>query len=169
MSGTEVPRVRTPISPEDLVDVLARGHHAALGEPPGEPRLRMAWAQVMLENGRGRDIICFNIGNITAGPAWPGPFYVEHVRERVQRDPDVWRDLDLRFRARRDHVDGAADYWRRIAGEYASALPLFDSGDVDGAVTELSRLRYFTALVAPYERGVNLIAREFAGALWRYP
>ncbi|MFO7253521.1 MAG: hypothetical protein DIU60_022480, partial [Actinomycetes bacterium] len=78
----------------------------------------------------------------------------------VKRDPDVWREIDMRFRAHATAEDGAVDYWAIMARTFAAALPLFDAGDPAGAAFELSRLRYYTAHAEPYARSMTLLYRE---------
>lgn len=166
----EVPPIRTPRTPEELVDILAHAHAAALGEAPGENRLRLAWSQIMLEHARGRAIWCGNIGNVTCDPRrYRGPHYVFFTEERIKRNPDVWKKVKVCFRAHASVAAGAEDYWNRMSREFAAALPFFDRGDVAGACAELSTLNYFTARVEPYEREVRLIQREFEDAFWNYP
>lgn len=162
--------VRTPRTPEELVDILAHAHTVALGEAPNENRLRLAWSQTMLENGRGKAIWCGNIGNISCNPQrYLDSYYVFVTEERVKRNPDVFKKVEMCFRAHASVAAGAEDYWRRMSREFAAALPFFDRGDVAGACAELSTLNYFTARIEPYEREVRLIQREFEDAFWNYP
>jgi hypothetical protein len=161
-STREVPRVRTPLSEVDLADVLQAGHVAALGSEPSKERLGVAWAQMALEHGRGKYVYCNNIGNITAG-GWSGPYYVIRVQERVNKATNEWKWMDLKFRVHRTPEDGAADFWRLLAGRYASALPLFDAGDAVGAAMRLGALNYYTAHEEQYARGMAGLYREWMG------
>ncbi|MDI1478913.1 peptidoglycan-binding protein [Polyangium sp. y55x31] len=157
----EVPKVATSLGEEELASVLEQGHHLALDASPSRNRLACAWAQVALENGRGGAVWNNNLGNITAFGSWPGAYYVIRVAERVSRNPDVWKEIDMRFRAHADAIAGAADYWKVISKRYAAVLPFFDAGDAEGAAFELSRLGYYTAHADRYARAMRSLYQEF--------
>lgn len=161
-SRHEVQRVRTPLSPVELVGALQEGHQRAFGSAPSSARLKCGWAQVALENTKGADIWNDNLANISAF-GWPGDYYVLHVKERTHRDPDIWRQVDMRFRNHGTPAEGAEDYWRLMAGRFAPALACFDRGDLACGAQQLSRLIFYTALESDYERGLLAIAREFPG------
>ncbi|WP_437550819.1 peptidoglycan-binding protein [Sorangium sp. So ce367] len=159
----EVPRVTTPLSEAELAAALEHGHELVFQETPSRARLACAWAHVAIENARGRKVWNHNLGNITAFGRWPGSYYVIRVSERVQRNPDVWKDIDMRFRAHPEALDGAVDYWRLMGDRYQPALALFDAGDPAGAAFELSRLRYYTAHADPYARSMSSLYGSFHG------
>jgi hypothetical protein len=160
-----VQRSRTPLSGIDVAVALRDGHYLAFGQPPTKPRLGVGWAQIALENARGDAVYRNNIGNVTAGTKWVSagkPYYVIRVKERVQRNPDVWKELDLKFRAHETAVDGAADYWRLLAApRYQPVLAAFDAGDPALAAQRLSDLNYYTAQEAPYERAMVSLYGEY--------
>lgn len=162
-TARQVERIATPISEEELAAALELAHERVFQESPSRARLACAWAQVALENGRGQKTWNYNLGNITAFGQWPGQYYVLRVSERVQRNPDVWKKMDLRFRSHKDATDGAVDYWQLISGRFASVLSFFDAGDASGAAFELSRLRYYTAHADRYARTMAALYREFPG------
>ncbi|MFT3774572.1 MAG: peptidoglycan-binding protein [Minicystis sp.] len=156
-----VTKTATPLSETELAAALEIGHHVALGESAAQRRIACAWAQIALENDRGRALWNNNMGNITAFGSWKGAYYVIQVAERVRRNPDVWKQIDMRFRAHADAIAGAADYWKLMSGRYGSSLAYFDAGDAEGAALELSRLGYFTANADPYARAMGSLYREF--------
>jgi hypothetical protein len=156
----EVPRVRTPLSESDLTVTLHDGHVSAFGTEPSLERLGCAWAQMALEHAHGFAVWCNNIGNVTAFH-WAGPYYEFSVRERVKRDPDVWKTLALHFRAHDSALLGASDYWHLIASRYAPALLKFDAGDPAAAAFELSKLGYYTALAGPYAAAMATLYHDF--------
>lgn len=157
---SEVPRVRTPLDERDLSDVLAIGHRAAFdGADPSPARLSVAWAQVCQETGRGKLLWNNDFGNLTAGPEWTGDWWTyESEESELTGQAKLVR---MHFRAYATPECGAADYWRRLAGLYASALPFFDRGDGEGAAVELHRLRYYTGDVTAYARALRLLAAEW--------
>lgn len=156
----QLPKVATPLTEQEIVDVLSAGHASLFGTLPSTPRLACAWAHVMHENGRGRAIWCNNLGNITAF-GWRAGYYVIRVQERVQRNPDVWKWVDLKFRAHETIDAGAVDYWKIMSGRYAPALALFDEGRAAGAAMKLSELGFFTALPEAYARSLASLYRDF--------
>lgn len=159
----EVPKVATPLSEAELSAVLEHAHLMAFHESPSRARLACAWAHVAIENARGQKIWNYNLGNISAFGQWPGSYYVIRVAERVQRDPDVWKDVNMRFRAHDEAIDGALDYWRLMGNRYQPAVARFDAGDPAGAAFELSRLRYFTAHADAYARAMSSLYHSFPG------
>jgi hypothetical protein len=158
----EVPKAGTPLTDRGIVDALSIGHGAYFGTIPSHPRLMCCWALVALENAHGRALWCHNFGNISAFGGWT-PFYVIRVQERVKRDPDVWKWIDMRFRAYQDATAGTADLWKLLAGRYGSALARMDAGDPTGAAHELARLGYFTAHADAYARTMTQLYRAWNG------
>src|SRR5262249_47778198 len=123
------------------------------GAPPNANRLAVAWAQCALEHGRGKAIWCHNIGNITAGKGWSSGYYVLSV---PPPDPPT-----LKFRSHTNFIDGASDYWRVLAGQYASALKFFDAGEPMEAAAALKTRGYFTAELEPYARAMSQLYADF--------
>lgn len=150
----QVPKVLTALSDRGIVDALSLGHGEALGTLPSHPRLMMGWSHIALENAHGRALWNHNFGNISAFGGWPGPYYVIRVQERID---GVWKWVDMKFRSYADSVTGAADYWRLMAGRYASALARFDFGDANGAAYALSNAGYFTARADQYAKTMSAL------------
>lgn len=160
-----VEKVATPLSEEGLRNALARGHELHFGAPPSTERLACAWAHVAHDNGRGRAVWCWNLGNITAFGGWSGSYYVIRVQERVQKDPDVWKEVDMRFRAHATAEDGARDYWAVMTRSYGEVLELFDQGKPYDAAIRLGSKGFYTAHAEPYARGVESLYRHFVATL----
>lgn len=156
---SEVKRIKTPLDERDLGDVLIAGHRAAFGSEPSPSRIAVAWAQNALEAARGKAIWNHCLGNITAGPDWPGDFWTIDTEE--QFTPGVWKTIHMHFRAHDSAEAGAVDWWKRMAQRYAAALPYFDRGDAAGAAVCLHGLRYFTADATVYARGMASLAAEW--------
>jgi hypothetical protein len=126
-------RTRTPINRIALADVLRRGHIRFFGEAPGDKRLAMAWSQVGLENGQGREVYNHNLGNIVK---WSKDhFYFRYGKHR-------YRSLDT-------FEDGAVAYWT-ILNNCPGALHAFDKGNVAASAIELKRCNYYEAPVKSY-------------------
>lgn len=112
----------TPLGPLELAAVLRDGHHAEFGAFPSTRRLRIAWAHVALENGRGAKTWHWNLGMIGASRAEPHFLIGGH-----------------RFAANGDAIDGARLYWRTLRRMCRGSLPYFDAGDARGAAGALTR------------------------------
>lgn len=154
----QIERAKTPLNPPTMAAILRNSYHAVFQAFPTLPMLGAAWAQNALEHASGAAVYCHNLGNITtAGKA--GDYYVLHVQEQVE--PGVWKWLDLKFAAHADFIDGGRAYWALLKRRYASVLPLFAAGNVEGAARELKRLRYYTADADKYARGMAGLARRF--------
>ncbi len=102
---------RTPIAVDALRGVLLEGHRRALGREPSRCRLAMGLALVRYENGWGRQVFWFNLGNV-------GP-----TRGQVRfllRDGGYY----ARFASAEE---GAAALWSRLAAWCPGALQYFDA------------------------------------------
>lgn len=161
--GKQVAKITTSLTEAQLAEALSAGHQAAFGTLPAHPRLGCAWAQAALEHDRGKAVYCHNIGNVSAFGGYSGNFYVIRVQERIKRDPDEWKWVDMKFRAHADHVMGAKGFWLLIAGRYGNALDRFDAGDPSGAANALSRAGYFTARAEQYAAAMVGLYREWTG------
>lgn len=153
----EVPKRGTPLSEEEIGRALFEGYVRVFSHPPSPERLSMGWAQASFETSRGRECSSFNLGHIVAGEQWSGPFYVFKVAERVRRDPDVWKEINMRFRSYETAVDGGEDYWRLIKQNFESALAIFDSGNAPAAGEKLCEMGYATANCQQYGTSVGQI------------
>ncbi len=144
---SDVERVTTPLSRQEMGEALITGHHAYFGTMPSLARLSVAWSQCALEHAAGAKLYNFNFGNVTAGAKWQGDSYVMHV---PPPDPPI-----LRFRAFPSAELGAIDYWEMLDQHYAPALRLFDWGNAYDACILLGRLGYFTADAPTYATAVK--------------
>jgi hypothetical protein len=130
---------------------LARSHWEVFGEAPTSNRLGVAWAQVMLETGRGTKLWGYNFGNIICSPHWMGEFQV--LRDEVGGPAN--------YRAYPTADAGAAGYWKLLRRRYGAALAFFDRGQPEAAARELHRLGYFTAAPEPVAKTFGALYAEF--------
>lgn len=121
-----VPAERTPVVLAELPSLLAAGHVQALGRRPSRARLAMAVALVRLENGNGREVFGFNLGNL--GPARGAP-------RSLMRDGGY-------YQAFASPIEGAAALWSRLAAWCPGALRYFDAGMAREAGDGLRRCGY---------------------------
>ena len=123
-----VKRINTPISEVDLAKALREGHYLAFGKYPSTKRLTVAWAQVALENGRGKYTYNHNLGNISSRKKIP--YYI------------IYSHSFLSFKS---FNEGAAAYWRVIRNMCKSSLKYFDNGNAYAAGLQLRRCNYYMA------------------------
>ncbi|MBI5537879.1 MAG: hypothetical protein HY898_34455 [Deltaproteobacteria bacterium] len=161
----EIPRVPTPQSEVDVARLLIQAHEVVFGSPPNDQRLSVAWAQIALEHGRGRDIECNNFGNIIMPDNGAGDFYVLKATERTRKNAkarlEKWEQVNMKFRAYRTPLDGAVAYWKLIKDQYTDALAYFDQGNGFLAGRRLAEAGYMTAEAQPYASGMGSLQQEF--------
>lgn len=155
--STEVAKTPTPLTEEEIGRALFEGHMRVFKYAPSPERLSLGWAQASFETSRGKECSAFNLGHLVAGESWEGKFYVFKVAERIRRDPDVWKEVAMRFRAYDNANDGGEDYWRLIKNNFESALAVFDSGNAPAAAEKLCEMGYATANCQQYGTGVSQI------------
>lgn len=152
-----VPKQRTPLTEQQIVEALHAGHLDVFHVNPRASRLATAYAQVCLETGCGqKGLWNYNFGNLSC---WSSDPCDQFSLTRDTLGGDAVRTM--RYRSYASASEGAAQYWRTLAGRYVSALSLFDSGDEAAIARELGRLRYFTAPVADYAANLTFFARRF--------
>ncbi|MEJ7735129.1 MAG: hypothetical protein WKG00_38820 [Polyangiaceae bacterium] len=156
-----VERVQTKLGEVELAVALRDGHRMFFGTVPKPGRLGVAWAHIAHENGRGQEIYNNNFGNLGATSAWEGKYFIRGLRERIRRNPDVWKYLRVRFRHYDTPAEGAHAYWKVLQDHYGSALAHMDNGQAFEAAKRLSKGGYATALVEPYALGVAQLYAEF--------
>lgn len=143
-------KVATPLSQEHLVLVLEASHTRVFGVPPKATKLAMGWAQVSLENGRGKYIFNNNIGNI-------GPLKKGHE--------DFYNHLGHRgypYRSFKTIEEGADAYWRTIKKCRAAVL-MFDTGDPWQAAKALKSCNYYMAPLEEYNKNLSSLYHEGHG------
>lgn len=132
------PQIHTPLSEIQLMEALKDGHVVFFGREPSKQRLALAWSQVGLENGQGKEIYNFNLGNI--GGSKKEPYFFLH---------------GYPFKANESVRDGSVLYWKTINRMCSSVLPHFDVGDTKSAAYQLYRCGYYRADKDDYARGMN--------------
>jgi hypothetical protein len=128
----EVPPTLTPLNPTTFPDRI-RAAFRELGLNLGDNQAKALASLVYLETGGGKQVICYNVGNLAApegyaGPAWRPPWY----------DPPT----DATERLRRLHAE-------MLAGRAPSAFRAYSS--------EASGWRAFAALLST-ARYANVLA-----------
>ena len=142
-------KVSTPVSQEQLVFVLEASHNRVFGKPPRASKLAMGWAQVSLENGRGKYIYNNNIGNI--GPVRKSQDYYNHLGSR-----------GYPYRSFKTLEDGADAYWK-VVKKCQVAVQAFDSGDPWQAAKALKSCNYYKAPLEDYNKNLSSLYHEGYG------
>lgn len=150
-----VPRVSTPVPSIDVVPALRDGHRHVFGEPLSGMKLRMAYAQLVVEHGfisptdRGlRAVHTYNLGNVMTGRGYMGPWFEMTALERDKYGRMVPRKSQ--WRAAADAAEGAALYWGMLQRHFGKALAVMDDGDPASFAHELKNGGYYTATEGAY-------------------
>lgn len=133
-----VPKQMTPITEIELVEVLQEAHIEVFGAPAAKARLSVAWAQVALENGRGRTTYNYNLGNI--GPYRGFPYYKQGLSK---------------FRAFPDFQAAARVYWELLRDRCSAALRSFEAMNAPYTALLLRRCGYHRSEIERYASGLG--------------
>lgn len=135
----------TPISQERILNILCSSHKMKHGRLPSANRLALSWAQVALENNRGKKVWNNNLGN--QGPFRMDQEYYHHLR-------GGWP-----YRSFKTLEESGISYWS-VLEKCSRALRAFDDGDVDEAVKSLKRCNYFSSDTAQYTLSIRSLYYE---------
>jgi hypothetical protein len=155
-NGSQVDPIRTPLTDQQLAEVLAAAHVQVTSKPPSRARLGIAWAQVQHETARTHSAYNYNWGNIIATPAWTGDWH------QLSGGLGPTGDQPGKFRAYPSAVAGAADYWRLLIRRYPRALEAFDHGDPNAAAAELRAAGYYEGDRSIYAAAMRRFYQEYS-------
>lgn len=133
-------KVLTPIDDQELVTVLQETHIEVFGQPAPKARIAVAWAQIALENGRGKVAFNHNLGNI--GPYRGYPYYKHGLSA---------------FRAFPNFHEAAKVYWELLRDRCSAAMFSFDAMNAQYTSMKLRRCGYHGADVEIYGRGLGAL------------
>lgn len=140
-----VKKAATPVSSKVLLQVLCESHTRLHGDPPEDNRLALSWAQVALENNRGKKVWNNNLGN--QGPFRMNQEYYHHLRRG-------WP-----YRSFRSLHDSGISYWILLQ-RCSAALRAFDDGDPLRAAQSLKNCNYFSSDVDGYATSLRSLYYE---------
>lgn len=165
-----VPRLRTPVAFDQLVDALDSGHHELRGWGLTPDSYAIAAAQLELEHGTFsisgalflRGVFDDNLGNhdaTRAERADPSIPVFDTVPEReVGAGGQEYHAQHVR-RSYEDAVEGAKGYWQALLDGFEPAYDAICAGDPIKFVEALKQAKYFTGDEASYE---SFVASAFA-------
>ena len=157
IAGARVPRVRTPMTREQVRVAMDAGHSVTFGVHPSYRRLAVACAMVWLEGANGAALWNYDFGNIGKG-TFAGDTFALTAREVLHGRDVMVTQLE---RAHSCAEAGAADYWDFLSRSYPDALALFDGGDVAAVVGQLKARGYFTGSLADYVHQMVALVAEY--------
>ena len=141
----KVKKVATPIEQKEIINVLCQSHVTEFGKTPSINRLALSWAQVALENNRGKKIWNNNLGN--QGPFRMDQEYYHHLR-------GGWP-----YRSFKTHEESGKAYWGLIK-KCSMALKAFDVGDPEMAAKSLKNCNYYSSDQDQYSRVLKSLYYE---------
>jgi hypothetical protein len=167
-----VPRLRTPIPLDSLVDALDAAHHQLRGMQLSAMSLAIAASMLELEHGTGifngvlclRAVLDFNEGNHdedAAARADPNTPVFNTVPEHEVGAGGVDYHATHVRQAYPDAVAGAVGFWQVLLDNFSDAYDAIVVGDVHAFVMALKLHHYFTATEASYEHGVASMVSQW--------
>lgn len=141
----KVKKVATPISQEDIAKTLCDSHVAEFGKTPSANRLALSWAQVALENNRGKKVWNNNLGN--QGPFKMDQEYYHHLKRG-------WP-----YRSFKNFHESGVEYWK-ILKKCSMALHAFDAGDASLASISLKKCNYYSSSEQQYSLTLSSLYYE---------
>ena len=124
----EVPKVLTPISRDDLIDVLHDTYVVNYNREPSDARLSMAWAQVSLENAEGSIVWWHNLGNL-------GPVFYKQQKWYVHSKEAIYRAFDT-------FEEAGQAYWH-VIDKCQSAYRAFGHESAKESARTLKQCNYY--------------------------
>lgn len=142
----KVKKNKTIIEEEELKQVLRESHVDIFKKPASENKIHMAWAQIAFENGRGKKVYNYNLGNVGGNPEKP----IRHY----------YMVAGYRFRSFQNFKDGARCYWQILKERCSGSLKFFEAGDPYTASLYLRRCGYYRADVEHYSKNLSALFFE---------
>lgn len=144
--GYRVPKISTPLSEKEIAESLCSSHIELHGEAPSRNRLALSWAQISLENARGKKVWNNNLGN--QGPFRMDQKYYHHLR------------YGWPYRSFEKPKESAKSYWQ-ILGKCSMALRAFDDGNPAMAAVSLKNCNYYSNdMVDQYAKNLSSLYYE---------
>lgn len=149
MAAEQVEAIRTPLEPEQAIQVLSAALEGELGRPPTIAELKMVVAQSSLETARWQKMWNWNFGNSVA--VSDQPYFV--LRQKVVH----------RFRPFASSWQGATYYVALLRRRFSNAWQLLGSGDPVAYAYALRAQNYYEGDAAPYGRDLLAVYNRLGG------
>ncbi len=144
-SAHKVKKKHTPLSEAELAQHLCASYVKEYGNKPSINRLALSWAQVALENNRGKKVWNNNLGN--QGPFRMDQEYYHHLR-------GGWP-----YRSFKNPEDSGRSYWKVIE-KCGAAFRAFSDGDPIRAAAALKKCNYYSSDEHAYSRTLSSLYYE---------
>ncbi len=142
----ELKKTQTSIQVSSLKEVLRDTHVEVFGDSASVAKINMAWAHIAIENGRGKLVYNYNLGNIgTHATKATVPFY---------------KVAGSRFRSFLSFKEGARTYWKLLKNKCRIALFYFNAGDAKSAAFSLKNCGYYVSDAQEYYMGMQSLFVE---------
>ena len=138
-------KMLTPLSQEEIAIVLCKTHIDLYGAPPSKNKLALSWAQIALENSRGKRIWNNNLGN--QGPFRMNQRYYHHKF-------NGWP-----YRSFGSVDESAKSYWK-IIKKCKMADITFDRGDPVQSARSLKGCNYYSSDLKEYSKVLSSLYYE---------
>jgi hypothetical protein len=142
----EMKKNQTSIEVSELKEVLQESHIEVFGTKANVNKINMAWAQIALENGKGKLVYNYNLGNIGA-----------HATKNTK---PFYRVAGSKFISFLSFKQGAKTYWKVLKNRCPGSLSYFSSGDVKSAATMLKNCNYYESDLDSYYFSMNSLYKE---------
>lgn len=173
-----VPKARTELRIDEMLAHGANAYTDVFRKIPSTYTLATAASQWTTECGikpnshldvKGGKII-WNIwnnnwGNITCKSDADVDKHALTTKERIKKNPDVWKTMTLYYKSYDTPQSGARDYWMKMRDKFPKSLATFGSGDTGNVAETLSREGYYTDLVEKYKYNLDFFFPRYVRLL----
>lgn len=137
----ETARITTPLSEKELMYELNESYVSVFQTKPTKEELKIAWAQISFENGRGKKIYNNNFGNIGAS----------QKELHYKLGPAM-------FKSNPSPREGAKKYWEHLRKKCPNTLKNFKSGNTKVVSQGLKSCGYYRTSVEHYSENLSSLA-----------
>lgn len=153
-AGNRVQRIRTPVTESQMAQAIINVWQKKFGSLPSKEQVAMVLAQNDLETGNRKSMWNYNVGNITT--SGKDSFdYFDDLTTSEQVSKDVWKKMNLKYRAYPTLEAGVEDYLNLLSsGRYTKAWEHIKNPNPESFSKALKSAGYYTANEAPYTKSL---------------
>lgn len=134
----------TPISKMELKMYLFTSYYEVFEKTPSINVLKTAYSQICFENGNGKLVYNYNLGNIGA-----------------KKHKPYYKLGGSSFTSFTSHYDASVAYWKHLKNRCKYALNIFDSGNQKQVAIALKSCGYYKTDIEHYARNLETIFFNF--------